>query len=247
MDAFFGSDMCNRYNIKSDLATLVAELFAKAPVSFDVPEEVFPGKPAPGMLFNSDGRRELHPMRFGLIPAGKTATTKPPFFNNARIESRDKWPWNRAFVKQRCVIPMTSFREPAYWGEDAGAELQFFSSDHSLLLAAGIHTTYEVGPGCLSYSMSLLMRPAFPYVFENGHHRSPFFLRADGVDAWLDQANEPVGTLHGFAHAPDLNHSIARQMSPSWKKRQQANLTKRDAQELAMKTDGPLGLGSGSV
>jgi putative SOS response-associated peptidase YedK len=93
--------------------------------------------------------------------------------------------------------------------------------------------------------MSIVMRPALPFVMEHGHHRSPFFLRREGLDAWLQRSSresaESIEVLREYADEPSLTVEIERQMAASWVKRQKANLSNRDEQIAEIEKLGPLG------
>jgi len=229
--------MCNRYQIKSDLHSLARELLAQPALNFEIPPEIFPKTHAPVVVINRDGKRELRPMIFGMggAPDGGTATSRSRYpLNNTRIESHDKWPWKKPFEKNRCVVPMSSFGEACYWGSCEGTEVSFSATDDRMLLAAGLFAFEKTGDGEFRFSMSILMRPALDYVMQHGHHRSPFLIRPDGIDDWMDRqprdADESLEILRRHADAPELQHTIDRQMAPSWVKRQAANLKKRDEQ-----------------
>lgn len=237
--------MCNRYTIKTNLSSIASELDAKLAFDFEIAGEVFPLTMAPTLVINRDGQRELRPMTFGLTPGGKIRDKKMPPFNNARIESRDKWPWKTPFEKYRCIVPMDSFREPCYWGESAGKEVNFRCADGTLLLAAAIFSVTKSDNDESELSMSLIMRPALPTVMEHGHHRSPFFLSLDGVDAWMARSPRPskqsLDVLKQFAHDPLLESSVSREMVASWTKRKAANVKKRDEQLADIEASGPYG------
>lgn len=237
--------MCNRYNIKTNLKAIASELSARLAFDFEIAAEVFPLAIAPAMVINHDGLRELRPMAFGLTPTGRTRDKKMPPFNNARIESRDKWPWKTSFEKHRCVVPMDSFREPCYWGKSAGKEVNFCRTDGKLLLAAAIFSVKKSVVEEPEFSMSLIMRPAVPTVMEHGHHRSPFFLSLDGLDEWMDRSprssDQLLDVLRQYADLPDLETSVAREMVASWTKRKSAMENKRDEQLAEIEATGPLG------
>jgi len=234
--------MCNRFNTPTSVKAICEALRAQPVFDFELPGEVFPKSVAPAMVLSPDGLREIRPMTFGLVPHGKT----PPYpLNNTRIESRDKWPWKSPFEKHRCIVPMSSFREPCYWGSMAGKEVNFSAADGELLLAAAIFSTANATGDQSAWSMSLVMRPGLPYVMEHGHHRSPFLLRAEGVDDWMNpesrSSDESLEILREHAAEPNLQVDVARDMAASWTKRQKGNVKKRDEQLAEIDTVGPLG------
>lgn len=250
--------MCNRFNLKTNLATLGEIFEAMLRQRFEVPQDVFPGKPTPVLATNRDGRRECLPMRFGLVPFGKKPTEQKRPLTNARVENLDKWPWRSSIRSYRCVVPMNGFREPCYWGTTAGTEVDFSVTDDRPILAAAIYTWHDSGQTAASDSpaelgsdsaptmtMSLIMRPALPIVMEHGHHRSPLFVSEDGIDEWMSREARPLdaslASLKQHAIVPELSFEIAREMAPAWKKRQAEHLQKRDDQIKAIQADGPLG------
>lgn len=240
--------MCNRYNIKTNLRELASEMEvsdAEVQIAFEFQyaEEIFPGAIAPVLAINREGTLQLRPMTFGFgNQVGGGAA-----LNNARVESIEKWTWKKSFQKYRCVVPMHSFREPCYWGAQAGTEVNFAEADGKVLLAAAIFSFAKSDAGPAECSMSLVMRPAIPFVMEHGHHRSPFFLRRDAVTRWMDRSPMSIdqvrGVLFSGVDQPTLRFDVAREMATSWTRRQAANQRKRDQQLSQMKETGPLGLG----
>lgn len=249
--------MCNRFNLRTNLATLTDWFAAMLSADFETSVDVFPNQPTPVLAINREGRRECLPMRFGLIPFGKSPDQQKRPLTNARVENLDKWPWKSSIKSYRCVVPMTGFREPCYWGETAGTEVDFNVKDDRPMLAAAIYTWVptEQGNGSSEpiqpksapvFSMSLIMRPALPIVMEHGHHRSPFFLSEDGVDEWMQRESRPLSNsldiLREHAIEPNLTTRIAREMAAAWVKRQSGQIAKRDQQVAAVEQTGPLGL-----
>lgn len=239
--------MCNRFEVDTDRAALALTFNAQLPLAFDWEAEIYPRQTAPGLLRNCDGQRELLPMQFGLAPPrSKTPSDPKRALNNTRVESVEQWPWETSFRRFRCIVPMTSFREPCYWGETAGTEVDFTPADRTLLGVAAVYNIWQ------SYdktdeivTMSLLTRPASEFIMEHGHHRMPFFLEESGFDAWLEPGNRDAGqsrsVLHRFALEPPLRHQVARQMAESWTKRRAARLKQRDEQLAAIEASSPLG------
>ena len=239
--------MCNRYNIKGTTKD-VAEFFrATVPTVFDMPsDDILPGYLAPGLLLNQDGERELVPMQFGLAKLGASDPFDRKFpNNNARIEKYNSWPWKLPFKEHRCVLPLSEFREPCYWGDTAGTEVYFTPEDGKYLGVAGLYNVWKSQGPEKFYSMTFLMRPASKYVMENGHQRQPFFIEERGFDSWMKPGvrdpQESLAVLREFAYEQPFHHKLAREMAPSWKTRQKARLADRDEQLAAIDETGPLG------
>lgn len=239
--------MCNLYNLPANAIELGEKYRATIQRLMEFTETIAPRKPAPTLLVNDVGERELLAMRFGLTPVGsKEPESKMPL-NNARVEKLDKWPWSVPVRSQRCVVPMQEFREPLYWGNDAGTQSYFFASDGSLLSVAGLYNIWRSPDKQTELAtMTLLMRPACDYLMENGHHRMPFFLAEEGIDEWISADKRPLATslhvLRDNAFEPELQHRVSVEMKPAWKSRQKQHLKKRDEQLADIDKFGPLGI-----
>ena len=239
--------MCNRYNIKGTTKDVADFFRATVPTMFDVTsDDILPGYLAPGLLLNQDGERELVPMQFGLAKLGASDPFDRKFpNNNARIEKYNSWPWKLPFKEHRCVLPLSEFREPCYWGDTAGKEVYFTPVDGKYLGVAGLYNVWKSQGPEKFYSMTLLMRPASKYVMENGHQRQPFFIEEGGVDSWMKPGvrdpKESLAILREFAYERPFHHKLAREMAPSWKTRQKARLADRGEQLAAIDETGPLG------
>lgn len=239
--------MCNFYYATRTYEALAAAYQAVAVGTLATDGPVVPKSLAPGLIATVDGQRELHPMQFAFSPPGWPTKTDPKrLLNNARIESLGKWPWVEAAKTSRCVLPMTEFREPCYWGEPAGTEVLFRRNDNDLMHVAGIYRLWKSPDGTESLlTMSLVMRPASPFVMDHGHHRQPFFLEESGIDAWISPAPlttaESLSTLRRYAAEPDLTYKHSRNMAESWKSRQKSKLKARDEQLEAIEKSGALG------
>jgi putative SOS response-associated peptidase YedK len=239
--------MCNRFEVDTDRAALALTLEAQLPLLFDWEPAIYPRQTAPGLMLNADEKRDLVPMQFGLAPPGsKTRSDPKRTLNNTRIESFDKWPWKTSFRRYRCIVPLTSFREPCYWGETAGTEVDFTPVKEPVLGAAAVYNVWQSADKSEEVvTMSLLMRPASPYIMEHGHHRMPFFLEKEGYDPWMQvgerEPNDSKSILREYSVEPQLQYSIARHMADSWTKRRSAKLKQRDEQLAEIEKAGQLG------
>lgn len=228
--------MCNRFEYEGTFYSISGDYKATPVGSLDCSGEVLPRALTPGLICNANGERELHAMQFGLSPPGCPTPSHPRTpYNNARIESVLRWPWKEAFTNFRCVVPLSAFREPSYWGPADGSEVYFHRVDSGLLHVAAIYRLWTTPDRSKQlYTMSFLMRPASSYVMEHGHHRQPLFIEEDGFDEWLSperlQSFDALRILRRYAATPELTHRHARDMAPSWTKRQAAAVAKRDEQ-----------------
>jgi putative SOS response-associated peptidase YedK len=240
--------MCNRYIIKGTTKEISEHFQATLPALFDVPtDDILPGHIAPGLILNRDGDRELVPMQFGLAKLGayEPFDRKWPN-NNARIEKHDAWPWKIPFKEHRCILPLSLFREPCYWGETAGSEVYFKAQGGDYLGVAGLFNIWKAQGAEKFYSMTFLMRSASKYVMDRGHHRQPFFIEERSYDSWMKPGErdpkESLAILREFAYERPFEYHVARQMAASWKSRQKGRLADRDEQLAAIEETGRLGI-----
>ena len=114
--------MCGRFTVKATWAELVAlyRLTMDAPPHNLRPRyNVCPTDPV-DVVTAEEGKRELVPMRWGLIPRWWSKTIKDAKMAtfNARAETIETKPFFRdAFKRTRCLIPMSGYYE---WQEHAG-------------------------------------------------------------------------------------------------------------------------------
>ena len=152
------------------------------------------------------------------------------------------------FKSRRCIVPLSRFREPCYWGEPAGKEVNFFPTSGEYLGVACLNNLWKAQKDSEPLvTMTFLMRRASEYVMDNGHHRQPFFIHSDAFDEWMDpeprEPKESVTILRANAYEPDLTYEVAREMAPSWTSRQKGRVKKRDEQLADIEKTGlPLGV-----
>lgn len=251
-NSFRGRNMCNRFNIKSDPSEIAyyysADLSEESDwENWDSEADIFPNGISPAILASDNRTRQLIPMKFGLVPVGAIAPDPKRLLNNARVEKLDGWPWKLSAPSYRCVVPVSEFREPLYWGTDAGTEANFYSPESQFLTVAALYSLWN-NPSDHSEvaTMTFLMRPAGEYVMAHGHQRQPFFLSEQGIDDWIDPAKHSIehckDILREFAVEPPLAHRVERQMATSWTKRKSGKLKNRDAEIAAINELGPLGI-----
>jgi putative SOS response-associated peptidase YedK len=135
--------MCGRFTVKATWAELVAlyRLTMEAPPHNLRPRyNVCPTDPV-DVVTAEEGKRELVPMRWGLIPRwwSKTIKDAKTATFNARAETIETKPFFRdAFKRTRCLIPMSGYYE---WQNTPGGKQPWYftARDGSpLLTAAGL-------------------------------------------------------------------------------------------------------------
>jgi putative SOS response-associated peptidase YedK len=135
---------------------------------------------------DQDSRRELVPMRWGLISAWWSAKEIPATFN-ARAETVAEKPMFRAaFKERRCIIPASGFYE---WTGDKGNRQPhlFTAADGSPILAfAGLWDRWhDRAAGEEIQSCTIIVCGANRWM-QTYHDRMPVILDEKDFDGWLD-------------------------------------------------------------
>jgi SOS response associated peptidase (SRAP) len=155
--------MCGRFTVKANWAELVAlyRLTMNAPGNLRPRYNVCPTDPV-DVVTAVEGKRELVPMRWGLIPRWWSKTIKEAKMAtfNARAETIETKPFFRdAFKRTRCLIPLSGYYE---WLSGRKAALVF----HSARWLAALHSCGPLG----RMERSPDWRAA--EVLHNDHHRA---------------------------------------------------------------------------
>nr|WP_221773587.1 SOS response-associated peptidase family protein [Novosphingobium piscinae] len=156
----------------------VAGLFRVAPVTANVPAEVYPGYPG---LVVSGGHLRAMTWGFPLALAGGSGRPrKPRPVNNARSDKLLGAFWHDSFRHRRCLIPASAWAEAE--GEPGRMTRTWYAlpGDRPFALAGLWRDTAEWGA---AYSM--VMVDAAAQVAES-HDRMPLVLSPEDWATWLD-------------------------------------------------------------
>ena len=194
---------------------------------------------APIIVLGNDGNPEIQMAQFSVKPPG----TKYSTFN-ARLADWDeqnqqftrifdKWTWKKPFIDRRCLVPMTSFYEPIYLGENAGSIMTFKNPNDEVLLAAGIwdECKHPKVPDESYLGFAFIMHTALDVVLTSGHHRSPVFLRPRQALEYLVgemSEEERFRFLLKERYEPQLVSSQFRSLARGWEKRIKTNQEAHD-------------------
>lgn len=164
---------------------------------------------------DKEGKRELVPMRWGLVPAWwKKSLKEMPATFNARAESvADKPMFRTAFKERRCIVPASGFFE---WTGEKGAKQPhlFTAADGSPVLAfAGLWDRWKDPAGEWVLSCTIIVSGASAWM-EPYHDRMPVLLEAKDFDGWLDGSLGPdvlkpasADALREWKVSPRLNRT----------------------------------------
>lgn len=130
--------------------------------------------------------------------------------------------WKKGFEQNPCLIPMTSFLEPVYWGDKIGSVVEFTPSEDELLFTAGIRIKPRVPKTETLNGFSLLTHTPTPQMLKY-HHRLLVFLKPADAMEWIEDldstAQEKFNFLLNKRYLPKLEVNVQRKMASGWKAR----------------------------
>lgn len=130
--------------------------------------------------------------------------------------------WRDGFTNQRCLTILTSFFEPAYWGDEAGTVQEFSSKDDQVLFVASIKIQPRKPATGKVDGVSLLTHTADDLMMQY-HHRLLVFLRPEHGLEWIAGGNaDPYKKFEYLIqnrYIPNLETRRERVMAKGWEKR----------------------------
>lgn len=152
---------------------------------------VVPSQMIPAARLDTEGRRELAMLRWGLVPKWAKDFSIGYKTINARVETVDEKPSFRdAFKRRRCLIPASGYYE---W-QTTGKKKQpyhFVPIEGGAWSFAGLWERWE-GAGQVVESCTIIVGPAND-VAGRVHDRMPIILDAGDHETWLTAMD--AGTL----------------------------------------------------
>jgi putative SOS response-associated peptidase YedK len=195
--------MCAEYNVKTSanelnqlLSVSILNRTTDQSAQWDAHVRLYGNAP---VLRKREGRTCLEMLRFSFLPPGSRIS----FTANTRLDdwdqrfdqplfAYDRPTWRDAFLGRRCIVPLSEFMEPIYWGPHAGQMLGFSSAKDPVLFIAGIwQETVDTKTGEVYSGFSLMTDFALPEVLAAGHHRSVIALSPTAAVQWMQE--RPVG------------------------------------------------------
>lgn len=130
--------------------------------------------------------------------------------------------WKTSFEKYPCVVPMTSFYEPAYWGAHKGEVIEFADSARGLMFVPAILIKPRVPATGKLNAFSLLTHTASDQML-GYHHRLLVMLKPADARTYLEltdvSAEERFEFLLEHRHVPRLKTATERKLAKGWDKR----------------------------
>jgi putative SOS response-associated peptidase YedK len=179
--------------------TLPAPVIAKKENEFRLGELIFPAQPFPNSRL-SQIKEDDQIVRIYDIPL-----------------------WKQSFKQFPCIVPMTSFLEPAYWGKNAGEVIEFTPPKESLFFVPGIVIKPRVPATGKLNGFSLLTHTASEQMLSY-HHRLLVLLKPDAAVEYLNlgpdiDPEERFNFLIENRYLPEFKTAKSRHMAKGWEKR----------------------------
>jgi putative SOS response-associated peptidase YedK len=171
-------------------------------------------------------RRELRPLRWGLVPSWAKDPKIGSRMINARVETvHEKPAYRRAFARRRCLLPADGFYEWAQLKEGQtggkGRKQPYFIRpvDGEVMALAGLYEYWrnpeienDDDPAAWLLSCTIITTEATDAA-GRVHPRMPLALAPGHYDAWLDPHPEDLDALRGLLIQPADGNLEARPVS----------------------------------
>ncbi|MFF3208437.1 SOS response-associated peptidase [Streptomyces sp. NPDC002962] len=170
-------------------------------------------------------RRELRPLRWGLVPSWAKDVKIGSRMINARVETvHEKPAYRRAFTRRRCLLPADGFYE---WEQikDPGTEKTrkqpyfIHPEDDQLMALAGLYeywrdpaVKHDDDPNAWLLTCTIITTEATDAA-GRVHPRMPLALTPDHYDTWLDPTHQDPHDLRALLGQPAGGHLDARPVS----------------------------------
>lgn len=202
--------MCGRYALTTPPEVLAALLHLQR-MEYDlVPRyNIAPTQMVAVVRADAERRRELVPMRWGLIPFWAKDRTIGARMINARSESAALKPaFRQAMRRRRCLIPASGFYE---WKKLGKRKQPYYirRTDDAPLGFAGLWESWSDPQGGETLESCTILTTDSNGLLRQVHDRMPVILDPDGYDLWLDPDEEdPQRVRRLLAAAPSEVFSV---------------------------------------
>ena len=163
-----------------------------------------------------EGKRELVPLRWGLVPSWSKGPDSGFRMINARAETVSTKPaYRNAFKYRRCLIPAEGFYE---WkaGKEGKTPFLVRRKDKEPFAMAGLWERWKREEGAELESCSIIVTDANDLV-RAIHDRMPVILGPEDYEGWLDPGNKDFGGLRVILKPADPErwtmHPVSRQIN----------------------------------
>jgi putative SOS response-associated peptidase YedK len=186
---------------------------------------IFPHTTAPVIIHDKNKNKyKIKSYNFSLVPVW-SKDRKPKFStHNVRLETvLEKPTWKRPFLKNHCLVPISTFIEPIYEGKFAGNMVKFVLNECVFIPAICDHWT-DPKTNKIIHSFSILTSEPGKFVKKVGHERSPIFIKQNIriFDSWFDfekNDGDSFIELLDKRYEPKMSAIIDRPLKKGWEKR----------------------------
>jgi putative SOS response-associated peptidase YedK len=186
--------VCGRFVQCSDPEIYASRYAAEGVVEAQPSYNLAPTQEVLTIRVGNDQRRELLPLRWGLVPAWSEGPDNRFSMINARAETVATKPaYRSAFKARRCLIPADGFYE---WRALPAGKQPYYvrRRDGEPFAMAGLWERWTSGQNQAIESCTIIVTDANQAIAPI-HDRMPAILEGDAIEAWLDPANRETEAL----------------------------------------------------
>ncbi len=194
--------MCGRYSITVSPDQLAIHFNAALPANsdFKARQNAAPSEGLPVLL--NEAERNIHFLRWGLIPSWASDPAIGNKLINARAETVDEKPsFKEAFKKRRCLVLADGFYE---WQKLSGGKKQpmkFTLKTGKPFAFAGLWESWKNPDGDIVRTFTIITTTPNELV-ATVHDRMPVILRPELESVWLDNQASPSDWMSVLATYP---------------------------------------------
>jgi putative SOS response-associated peptidase YedK len=180
--------MCGRYSLTKPIKTLKEHFQAIAEeMKHNKRYNIAPSQSVP-IVIAGEQNREIHTLRWGLIPSWAKDPALGNKLINARAETVHEKPSFKSSLKnRRCLVPVDGFYE--WQASDQGKVPQYIQLRTGGLFAfAGLWSEWDSGKEILR-TFTIITTTANREL-ESVHHRMPVILMPQDYDKWLTSSSQ---------------------------------------------------------
>lgn len=194
--------MCGRYTLYANLNRILTDFAAeKRPEYQYAPRYNIAPTTSVLAVRQVDDRRELVPLRWGLVPSWAKDEKSGYSTFNARAETVDTLrTFRTAFKKRRCLIVADGWYEWKTLGPKTKQPYRMHYSDDRPFGMAGLWEHWEQG-GKLIESCTIIVTAAAPHLTDV-HDRSPCIVTPEDYGRWLDPEFQGVDAVRAMLQPP---------------------------------------------
>lgn len=193
--------MCSRYALYADPALIARTFDVRVSTDLVMSFNIVPGQTAPVVRIDQ-GKRELAPLRWGLVPPWSSSPDSRLSMINARADAVARKPvYRETFRRRRCLVPASGFYE---WRDGTTRRAPFYlrRRGQTLIAFAGLWERWEKS-GARLESFAIIVTPASGEAAEI-HEWAPVLLAAEKWEPWLNATPEDAPQLLSLLEPRDI-------------------------------------------